>query len=86
MLVSKRVVRPFSDPRWEFELKWDGYRAIVTISNGRFVVMSRNANDLTDRFPSLAGLQSDVHGHEVVKDGEIVVFDKDGNPDFLGVA
>jgi bifunctional non-homologous end joining protein LigD len=69
--------------RWAFEPKWDGFRAIVHIG-GRAVVWSRRGTDLTDRFPEVAGLASAVPP-DTVLDGELVVFDASGRPDFEAI-
>src|ERR671930_533329 len=39
---------------WTFEVKWDGYRAIASVSQGEATLTSRNGNDLTGRFPHVA--------------------------------
>ncbi|HEU4971747.1 MAG TPA: DNA polymerase ligase N-terminal domain-containing protein, partial [Gaiellaceae bacterium] len=39
---------------WVFEPKWDGFRAIVTVSGGDVTLTSRNGNDLTERFRDVA--------------------------------
>src|SRR6266581_5475581 len=39
---------------WAFEVKWDGYRAIARLAGGDAALTSRNGNDLTARFPSVA--------------------------------
>jgi ATP dependent DNA ligase-like protein len=40
-------------PNWEYEVKFDGYRALGIKSGGRVRLMSRNENDLAARFPIL---------------------------------
>jgi bifunctional non-homologous end joining protein LigD len=68
---------------WAFEMKWDGYRAVVYVENGSVRLFSRNGNDLTDTFPELAGPLRDALGAtSAVLDGEIVALDKTGRPDF----
>ena len=68
---------------WVFEPKWDGFRAIVTISGGQVTLTSRNGNDLTERFRDAAR----AAGHAIttpdaVLDGEICVLDHEGRSRF----
>jgi bifunctional non-homologous end joining protein LigD len=68
---------------WAFEMKWDGYRAVVYIDHGTVRLFSRNGNDLTDTFPELAQPLLDAVGAEsAVLDGEVVAIDKKGRPSF----
>src|SRR5437764_1792456 len=39
---------------WEFEVKWDGYRAIATVSHSETELTTRNGNGLTTRFDQVA--------------------------------
>jgi bifunctional non-homologous end joining protein LigD len=71
--------KPFDDEDWWFEVKWDGYRAIVGAEMGRVRARSRRGLDLVGRFPELATL--DVPDG-VVLDGEVVAFDDTGHPSF----
>jgi len=32
-MLATAVTKPFNDPAWLFEIKWDGYRAIAFIQN-----------------------------------------------------
>src|SRR5205823_6396647 len=64
------------------ELKYDGYRAICALSNGRVAMWTRNALDLTARFPHLQRALSKVVVGDAVIDGEIVALDAEGVPHF----
>jgi bifunctional non-homologous end joining protein LigD len=71
---------PASD--WVAELKYDGYRAVCALSNGRVQMVTRNALDLNARFPHIARALSKVVVGDAVIDGEIVSVDADGVPHF----
>ena len=68
---------------WVFEPKWDGFRAIVTISGGEVTLTSRNGNDLTERFRGAARAAAHViTTPDAVLDGEICVLDHEGRSRF----
>jgi bifunctional non-homologous end joining protein LigD len=68
---------------WVFEPKWDGFRAIVTISGGEVTLTSRNGNDLTERFRDAARAAAHaVTTPDAVLDGEICVLDREGRSRF----
>ncbi len=67
---------------WAFEMKWDGIRAVATVTTEGTRLLSRNGNDLTKAYPELADLGSYVNGEQAVLDGEIVAINKAGRPDF----
>lgn len=72
----------FDDPGWWFEVKWDGYRAVVTSDGGRIRARSRRGLDLTGPFPELSALPLP---DGVAVDGEIVAFDDNGRPSFTNL-
>jgi bifunctional non-homologous end joining protein LigD len=73
---------PFSDPKWLFEIKWDGVRALAWIKGGELKLRSRNAVDITKRYPELAWLPRAITAREAILDGEIVALDARGHSDF----
>src|SRR5229473_1188220 len=73
---------PFSDPNWLFEIKWDGVRALARIENGDLALRSRNAIDITKRYPELASLPDALAARQAVIDGEIVALDAHGHSSF----
>src|SRR5688572_18266713 len=80
MLLLKTERLP-DDPRWLYELKLDGYRAVAFKRGGVLSLRSRNDNDFSGRYPAvLKGLAA--LPDETVVDGEIVAFDEDGRPSF----
>src|SRR6266404_2792302 len=74
--------RPFSDPNWLFEIKWDGVRAMARIENGDLALRSRNAIDITKRYPELASLPDALAARQAIIDGEIVALDARGHSSF----
>src|SRR5438067_255957 len=68
---------------WEFEVKWDGYRAIATVSQGETTLTSRNGNDLTTRFEHVAKETAKaVKTPDCVLDGEVCALDETGRSSF----
>lgn len=78
MLAVNRA-EPFDDAGWWFEIKWDGYRAIVGAAHGVVRARSRRGLDLLGPFPELRAVEIP---DGVVVDGEIVAFDDAGRPSF----
>lgn len=74
--------RPFSDPNWLFEIKWDGVRALAWIEDGAATLRSRNAVDITRRYPELARLPQALAARQAILDGEVVALDARGHSDF----
>jgi bifunctional non-homologous end joining protein LigD len=68
---------------WEFEPKWDGYRALAYVRGGEAKLVSRNGNDLTQRFATVAKeLVKALRTPDAVVDGEVVALDSDGKASF----
>jgi bifunctional non-homologous end joining protein LigD len=81
-MLATSIDKPFDNPDWLFEIKWDGYRAIAFIDEGRVRLVSRNQNDLSAQFPELATLPKFVKARRAILDGEIVALDEEGRPSF----
>ena len=81
-MLATLAAKAFDDPDWLFEIKWDGYRAVAFIENGRVRLVSRNQNDLTAQFPELGRLPQFLKAESAILDGEIVALDEEGRPSF----
>ena len=81
-MLATPLAKAFDNPDWVFELKWDGYRAIAFIEDGRLRLVSRNQNDLTAQFRELGTLPKFVKARRAILDGEIVALDDEGRPSF----
>jgi len=63
---------PFSHPDWFFEIKWDGFRSLAYLEDGRCRLISRNGNEFKS-FPALnLALPLECGIQNAVLDGEIV--------------
>jgi bifunctional non-homologous end joining protein LigD len=80
-MLAVSGARP-SHGRWAYEVKWDGIRVVVGVEDGALHLVTRNANDVTHRYPELVGLPAALDGHDAVLDGEVVAFDMHGRPSF----
>ncbi len=77
-----RLRDPFSHPDWVFEIKWDGFRAVLFSDKDGVRLVSRNGNTFQS-FPGLCeGLARDLKGRRCVLDGEIVCLDQHGKSQF----
>ncbi|MCK0438896.1 non-homologous end-joining DNA ligase [Gordonia alkaliphila] len=82
MLAVDQPIDALDSDTWAFEGKWDGYRVLATVRDGRLRLHSRSGNDLTGDFSELAPLAQAVPGGDMVLDGEVVALDADGKTDF----
>ncbi|MBT2739937.1 RNA ligase family protein [Bacillus sp. ISL-77] len=79
MLLHKSD-QPFDDSEYITELKLDGIRLIYSVDNaGKVRLYSRHNNEITSKFPELHNL--DIPPGTTL-DGELIISDNDGKPDF----
>ena len=69
------------DARYLYEIKWDGYRIISYTQKGKARLDSRSALNYTAKYPGVAHALEGLK-HDMVLDGEVVVFNETGMPDF----
>jgi bifunctional non-homologous end joining protein LigD len=81
-MLAEAVDEPFDGAEWLFEIKWDGYRAVAFIENGKLRLVSRNQNELTERFPELKDLPKFIQAKSAILDGEVVALDEQGRASF----
>ena len=81
--LAKLVDKVPEGDDWIYELKYDGYRIIAYINDNKVQLMSRNGQDYTLKFKSIADvLLKWSDGRSMVLDGEVVVLDKNGRTNF----
>ncbi len=78
-----RIGQPFDSDAHVFEVKWDGVRAISYVDEAGLRMHGRRRRDLAVRYPELAFLRELPAG--TVLDGELVVLDTAGRPDFPAI-
>jgi bifunctional non-homologous end joining protein LigD len=82
-MLATLVDAPFDDPKWLFEIKWDGYRAIASIgADGRVDLRSRTGKALLGQFPELSDIGRAFRSLPVAVDGEICALDATGRSSF----
>jgi bifunctional non-homologous end joining protein LigD len=71
----------FDSSDWIFEIKWDGYRAIAEINKSGNKLYSRNGLSFDKAYPKVFDTLKSIKKNAII-DGEIVVFDEHGKPNF----
>jgi bifunctional non-homologous end joining protein LigD len=85
MLPTLGSVDRMTADQWAFEGKFDGYRMLVEADHGTLWLQTRNGRDVTGEYPQLQSLAVVLAGHHVVLDGEAVVLDSHGVPNFAAM-
>ncbi len=67
---------------WLHEIKFDGYRALVSCAGDAVRVFTRSGKDWRDKFAPLVARFETLDLPPCLIDGEIVAYGEDGNPDF----
>jgi bifunctional non-homologous end joining protein LigD len=75
---------PFDDPAWIFEVKWDGFRAIAELQGKDTRLYSRNGLSFHKAYPKVYSALTQIKDQAVI-DGEVVVFNEAGKPDFQSI-
>jgi bifunctional non-homologous end joining protein LigD len=79
---AKLVEEPPATGDWIYELKFDGIRLIGVKRDEKILLLSRNENELTERFPEIAEAIKALPARECVIDGEVVALDEEGRSSF----
>jgi bifunctional non-homologous end joining protein LigD len=81
--MTARVVNtlPAGD-EWSYEVKLDGYRALIIKDGERVQLRSRTGKELTRTYQAVATAASGLRASQAVLDGEIVAVDTSGRPSF----
>jgi bifunctional non-homologous end joining protein LigD len=74
--------KPFDDPMWWFEPKFDGIRSTTYLTTDATRLVTRSGRDVTNQYPELHMIHELVDQVNAVIDAEIVAFDGDGSHSF----
>ena len=81
-IIPTRRKEPFDHPEWLFDFKYDGFRALCYIEQGRCRFISRNGNVLS-RFEALGNyVAATLHVDDAIIDGKVIAADQTGRPQF----
>ena len=80
--LATLVKDPPTGDDWVHELKFDGYRMLCYIDQGKVRFMSRSGKDWTAKFPNLIQAVKALPAKSAIIDGEVVLFEQDGRSSF----
>ncbi|MBS3650024.1 ATP-dependent DNA ligase [Pseudaminobacter sp. 19-2017] len=67
---------------WIREIKWDGYRTQLIVQDGKARLHTSSGLDWTDKYRSLATAAEKLNVKSAIIDGEVILCDDEGKPDF----
>ncbi|SDG61034.1 DNA ligase D [Pseudomonas abietaniphila] len=67
---------------WRYEIKFDGYRVMARVDHGSVQLFTRNGHDWTHKLPRQAEAIASLGLESAWLDGEMVVTNEQGVPDF----
>lgn len=79
-MLLQEVKKPFDDSEFLYEIKFDGFRALIYINKKELIILSRNGLILNNIFPELIKIKETIKG-PCILDGEIISL-VDGKPSF----
>lgn len=81
-MLCETTSTPFSDSKWVFEFKYDGYRLMSRRHEDGVKLFFRSGAQVTESFPELVEALARLPFEEWVIDGEVVVLDDTGHASF----
>ncbi len=76
------VEDPPSGDLWHHEIKYDGYRTLAVVADGKARLFTRNANDWTTKYQRVAAALTKLKAKNLTLDGEMIVQDAEGRSSF----
>ena len=81
MMATSGTIADLQGSNWQFELKWDGVRAMLVADEQNIRIFSRNGNDVSKTYPEFTD-RGCWPPQPFVADGEIIAVGPSGRPDF----
>lgn len=78
--------KPPVGDKWQYEIKFDGYRTQLHLRGGNATVFTSSGLDWTDKFATIADAAKQIPANHAVLDGEVVVQNEEGIPDLARCA
>lgn len=82
LMLAETAEKPFTDPEWVFELKYDGYRVLGEREGGEARIRYRRGSDATSLYPDVARALRALPFGDLILDGELVCLDEESRPSF----
>jgi bifunctional non-homologous end joining protein LigD len=82
LMLAETRDAPFTRDGWIFEVKLDGYRMRAACQNGEPILYSRKGLEYIESFPEIARAVKSLPFEGVILDGELVVTNDSGHPNF----
>ena len=83
--LATLVGEPPKGEDWMHEIKYDGYRSVARLRNGKVRLLSRSGKDWTDKFIAIAGQVAKLKAKSAWLDGEVCSVDAKGRSSFQGL-
>src|SRR5215472_16908837 len=80
--LAKLVEQAPDGPDWLHEIKFDGYRMHARLDAGRVQILTRRANDRTEKYPAIAKALAGLPAQNAYLDGELCGVLPDGRTAF----
>lgn len=80
--LATLVENPPATKDWVHEIKYDGYRLMAVLTDGKVILQTRGGKDWTHKFKPMADSISKLSAENAVLDLEACVIDKNGRTDF----
>jgi bifunctional non-homologous end joining protein LigD len=74
-MLATLANQAFDDKDWIFEIKWDGYRGIASVTKGKVDLYSRNFSNFNEHYPDIVKDLAKIK-EDVILDGEIIAYEK----------